>query len=163
MAGPHRPWIYFRGKCATQHLSNSKRLNGSPGYQLLSNFLQNSTSHWKINNPDFIPIPASLVSSFRWPESVSSRERCNSSDVTTAGNKNKLKQLNPYTWVGPNKHVFDGSTHCHYLANMTEPPVCVGDAALCSCHFSTKDLFRNGWKKKPRWNWLIRVHLENGH
>jgi len=24
-AGTHRPWIYFRGKCATQHLSNSKK------------------------------------------------------------------------------------------------------------------------------------------
>ena len=41
------------------------------------------------------------------------------------------------TPVGPRKHMLDGSSHWHYLANTTERSVCGGDGALCQITLTT--------------------------
>jgi len=39
-------------------------------------------------------------------------------------------QFGTLSWVGPGNYVLDGGVHWHNVANMTEPYVCSGDAAL---------------------------------
>jgi len=42
-----------------------------------------------------------------------------------------------WTRVGPGKHVLDAGVHWRHLANMSEPSMCGGDAALCRITLAT--------------------------
>ena len=39
--------------------------------------------------------------------------------------------------MGPGNHVLDWSAHCRHLANMIEPSMCSGVAALCQISLTT--------------------------